>query len=93
MEELVGLLNRAGVRTALCTHLPKGCRGVHTGTKKGSYLIEYDAFDWERAQEHTVLHEALRDRQGEATRPVPQRRQTTGQESVPSGGPLRRRRR
>ena len=57
MEELVGLLNRAGVRTALCTHLPKGCRGVHTGTKKGSYLIEYDAFDWERAQEHTVLHE------------------------------------
>lgn len=56
MGEITAQLERAGVGTAQCTQL-RNFRGVHTGTKNGSYLIEYDAFDWDGAQEHTVLHE------------------------------------
>ena len=57
MEEITALLRRSGIETAPCTNLPHGLRGVHVGTKNGPYLIEYDAFDWDGAQEHTVLHE------------------------------------
>ena len=56
MEEIAAQLKRAGVRTVECTQL-RELRGFHTGTKKGSYLIEYDAFDWDGAKEQTVLHE------------------------------------
>ncbi len=57
MEEIIALLRRAGIETAPCTNLPHGLRGVHVGIKNGPYFIEYDAFDWDGAQEHTVLHE------------------------------------
>ncbi len=57
MKEITAQLERAGVETAKCTHLECGLRGVHTGSKKGRYLIEYDAYDPDGSQEHTVLHE------------------------------------
>ena len=58
LEEVVALLDRAGVGTAVGSHLPDGFRGIHTGTKNGRYLIKYDDSDWNGAQEHTLLHEA-----------------------------------
>ncbi len=57
MDEIASLLERAGVGTAVCSRLPEGLRGIHTGTRNGHYLIEYDAADWKGAQEHTVFHE------------------------------------
>lgn len=56
MEEITAQLRRAGVRTTECSQL-RDLRGYHTGTKNGDYLIEYDASDWDGAQEQTVLHE------------------------------------
>ena len=57
MEEITALLDTAGVGVAVCSRLPGGVRGVHTGTKNGPYLIEYNVSDWSGAQEHTLLHE------------------------------------
>ena len=57
MEEITALLDTAGVGAAVCSRLPGGIRGVHTGTKNGRYLIEYNVSDWSGAQEHTLLHE------------------------------------
>lgn len=56
MQEITTQLEKAGVRTTECTRL-RELRGYHTGTRNGDYLIEYDAFDWDGAQEQTVLHE------------------------------------
>ena len=67
MDEIASLLERAGVGTAVCSRLPEGLRGIHTGTKNGHYLIEYDARRLEgRAGAHCIPRD-LRDRQEAAS--------------------------
>ena len=57
MEEITTLLDRAGVGTAVSSNLPHSFRGFHNVTKDGGFLIQYEASEWNGAQEHTVLHE------------------------------------
>ena len=65
MEEITALLSRAGVGTAVSSRLPNKLRGFHNTTRNGGYLIQFEAAEWNGAQEHTVLHETyeiLRER-------------------------------
>ena len=57
LEDLTGLLARAGVGVAVATRLPGSYRGFHAGHANSQYLIQYEASEWSGAQEHTVLHE------------------------------------
>ena len=57
MDEIRGLLERAGVATVVLSHDTGGLRGHHTGEKDGVYEIVVDASEGDGAREHTTLHE------------------------------------
>ena len=57
LDELVGLLQRAGFGTVTGRRLDS-LKGVHVSAPGGGYDIYYRQDLWDGAQEHTVLHEA-----------------------------------
>ena len=63
-EDLDVLIRDTGVGTIVKTALPTGLRGAHFETLAGHYVIHYSEDDWERAREHTVLHEVYEILQG-----------------------------
>lgn len=57
MGEMVRVLGGAGIETVADANLEKGLRGMHIGTKDGTYVIRYDPSEPESTREHTVFHE------------------------------------
>ena len=58
LEELTGLMSRAGFGDVSEMRLDQGLKGVHFGMPGRSYDIYYKQALWQGAKEHTVLHEA-----------------------------------
>ena len=56
-EELIKLLEEAGVASVLGGKLPGGLRGTHFGLDGRHYSIRYSTGQWEGGKNHTVLHE------------------------------------
>ena len=56
LEELIGLMNRAGFGEVSGRHLD--VKGIHYSAPGGGYDIHYRQDLWDGAQGHTVLHEA-----------------------------------
>ena len=57
MDELTGLLQKAGIGTVLGAPLSGSLQGLHYSAPGGGYDIHYREDQWAGAQEHTVLHE------------------------------------
>ena len=57
MDELAGLLQKAGIGTVLGAPLSGSLQGLHYSAPGGGYDIHYREDQWAGAQEHTVLHE------------------------------------
>ena len=58
LEDLTGLMSRAGFGDVSEMRLDQGLKGVHFGMPGRSYDIYYKQALWQGAKEHTVLHEA-----------------------------------
>ena len=56
-EELIKVLEEAGVASVLGQKLPGGLRGTHFSLDKRHYSIRYSTDQWEGGKNHTVLHE------------------------------------
>ena len=57
MDELMEVLQSAGIESISKASLPSGIRGFHYSVDDGPYTINYLEGDWVGAQEHSILHE------------------------------------
>ena len=57
IDELMDVLQGAGVESISKASLPSGIRGFHYSVDDGPYTINYLEGDWIGAQAHSVLHE------------------------------------
>ena len=56
-EELIKVLEEAGIASVLGQKLPGGLRGTHFSLDQRHYSIRYSTDQWEGGKNHTVLHE------------------------------------
>ena len=56
-EELIKVLEEAGIASVLGQKLPGGLRGTHSSLDQRHYSIRYSTDQWEGGKNHTVLHE------------------------------------